>query len=218
MRDSDSQSGLNINLIVPVALLAVLLIVPFSINSLLHFFTVKRQATPLVMKIPVDNNAISIPSSAKQYESFEVSLNLETQQFAKFINEIVANASEGTSYQGIVGRVSENMKAEIAGESCLIDREHAQEPVSSYQGLSNWRWRVTPESSGKQELMFYLHLSTQDGTRLDSKVIDLAEASFLVEANWSEWFKRNGFWIAISIFIVVAITFQRRRYRSESRH
>ena len=85
MRDSDSQSGLNINLIVPVALLAVLLIVPFSINSLLHFFTVKRQATPLVMKIPVDNNAISIPSSAKQYESFEVSLNLETQQFAKFI-------------------------------------------------------------------------------------------------------------------------------------
>lgn len=215
MRESGRESGLNINLIVPVALLAVLLIVPFSINSLLHFFTTKKQATPLIMKIPVDGSAINVPSQAKQYESFEVSLNLQTEQLAKFINEIVATASEGTSYQGIVGHVSTRMKAEIAGDNWLIDREGEQEPVSSYQGLSNWRWRVTPESSGSQELAFYLHLSIQDGARLNNKTIDLAEAGFLVEANWSEWFKRKGIWIAIILTTVLAAVFQWRRYQSK---
>lgn len=127
MRDSGRESGLNINLIVPIALLAVLLIVPFSINSLLHFFTVKRQSTPVIMKIPVDSSAINLPHQAKQYESFEVSLNLQTEQLAKFINEIVSTAAEGTSYQGIVGHVSTRMKAEIAGDNWIIDLENEQE-------------------------------------------------------------------------------------------
>lgn len=217
MREPDRESGLDINLIVPIALLAVLLIVPFSINSLLHFFTVKQQVTPVIMKIPVDSSAITFPSQAKQYESFEVSLSLQTKQLAKFINEIVSTASEGTSYQGIVGHVSARMKAEIVGDNWTIDRENEQEPVSSYQGLSNWRWRVIPESSGNQELVFYLHLSIQDGARLSSKTIDLAEANFLVEANWSEWLKRNGIWIGIILTIAFTVAFQWRRYRSKSK-
>jgi len=212
------ESGLNINLIVPIALLAVLLIVPFSINSLLHFFTVKQQVTPVIMKIPVDSSAITLPLQAKQYESFEVSLDLQTGQLAKFINEIVSTASEGTSYQGIVGRVSTRMKAEIVGDNWRIDREGELEPVSSYQGSSNWRWRVTPESSGNQELAFYLHLSIQDGTRLSSKTIDLAEANFLVEANWSEWLKRNGIWVVIILTIALTVAFQWHRYRSRSKN
>ncbi|GKS68282.1 hypothetical protein W03_02860 [Nitrosomonas sp. PY1] len=214
MRDSETESSLNLNLIVPVALLAVLLIVPFSINALLHLLSPQRQVAPVIMKIPVDNAAITIPSSAKQYESFEVALNLETLQLAKVLNEIVSSASEGTSYQGIVGTVSSNMRAEITGKNWLIDREGAQEPVSTYQGLSNWRWRVTPESSGQQELTLQLHLMTQDGSQLNNKILDLAEANLLVQANWSEWLKRNGLWIAILGFLLFAASFQWRRYRS----
>ncbi len=215
MRDSETESGLNLNLTVPIALLVVLLIVPFSINALLHLLSSQRQASPVIMKIPVDSTAVTAPSNVKQYESFEVGLNLETLQLAKFLNEIISNASEGTSYQGIVGAVSSNMKAEIVGKNWLIDREGAQEPTSSYQGSSNWRWRVTPESSGQQELTLQLHLLTQDGSRLDSKILDLAEANFLVQANRSEWLKRNGLWIAILVFLLLAAIFQwHRRYRS----
>lgn len=211
MRDSETEPGLNLNLTVPIALLVVLLIVPFSINALLHLLSSNRQVSPVIMKIPVDSTVVTIPSNVKQYESFEVGLNLETLQLAKFLNEIVSNASEGASYQGIVGAVSGNMKAEIVGKNWLIDREGAQEAISSYQGLSNWRWRVTAESSGQQELTLQLHLLTQDGSRLDSKILDLAEANFLVQANRSEWLKRNGLWIAILVFLLLAAIFQWRR-------
>src|SRR5687768_11708127 len=108
MRNSEQESGINFNLIMPVALLVVLLIVPFSINSFVHMLSTKKQFTPVIMKLPVESATITIPSVAKQYESFEVSLNLETKQLAKFLNEIVATASEGTSIQGIVGVVSPN--------------------------------------------------------------------------------------------------------------
>lgn len=39
MRDSETEPGLNLNLTVPIALLVVLLIVPFSINALLHLLS-----------------------------------------------------------------------------------------------------------------------------------------------------------------------------------
>lgn len=214
MRDSETEPGLNLNLTVPIALLVVLLIVPFSINALLHLLSSHRQASPVIMKIPVDSSAIIIPSNVKQYESFEVGLSLETLQLAKFLNEITSNASEGTSYQGIIGAVSDNMKAEVVGKNWLIDQAGAQEPTSSYQGLSNWRWHVTPESSGQQELTLQLHLLTQNGSRLNIKILDLAEASFLVQANRSEWLKRNGLWITILIFLLLAAIFQLHRYRS----
>jgi hypothetical protein len=37
MRNKESESGFNFTLIMPVALLLVLLVVPFSINSFMHF-------------------------------------------------------------------------------------------------------------------------------------------------------------------------------------
>ena len=97
MRDSEPESGLNFNLIMPAALLVVLLIVPFSINSFVHFLSAKKQSNLLIMKIPIDSAAITIPSTVKQYENFEVALNLETKQLSKFLNEIIAMASKGTS-------------------------------------------------------------------------------------------------------------------------
>lgn len=115
MRHSEPESGLNFNLIMLIALLAVLLIVPFSINALMHMLSAKREFNPVLMKLPIDSAAITIPSAVKQYEGFEVSLNLETKHLARFLNEIAATASDGTSIQGISGVVSPRMKAEVVG-------------------------------------------------------------------------------------------------------
>jgi hypothetical protein len=212
MHNQEPESGLNFNLIMPAALLLVLLIVPFSINSFMHLFSVKKQLSPLIMKIPVDSAAITIPSQVKQYESFEVALNLETKQLSKFLNEIVSMASEGTAIQGIVGMVSPNMKAEIVGEDFIIDKQGSQEQLSTYNGATHWRWRVTPESSGTQVLKFHLHLLTHHNAQQHTKVLDLAEASFSVQANPSEWFKRHWLWIVLLLLVPIAMLGLRWRY------
>lgn len=212
MPNSEPGSGLNFNLLMPVALLAVLLIVPFSINSLMHFMTGKREFNPVIMRLPVDSAAIRVPPAVKQYENFEVVLNLETKQLSKVLNEIVATASEGASIQGIKGIVSPYMKAEIGGEDFEIDRQGPQDPVSAYDGIASWRWRVTPESSGSHDLKFQLHLLTQDAGQQTDKILDLAEARFSVQANPSEWFRRNGLWMALLLVPAAIILGLRRRY------
>ncbi|MBL0010147.1 MAG: hypothetical protein IPP22_02320 [Nitrosomonas sp.] len=211
MRKSEPESGLNFNLIMPAALLLVLLVVPFSVNSFMHMFSAKKQFNTLMMKIPIDSTAITIPETVKQYEPFDVVLNLETKQLSRFLNEIVSMASEGTAIQGITGVVSPDMKAEIAGEDFEIDKQGPQEQLSAYRGTANWRWRVTPESSGSHDLKFQLHLLTQNNGQQSIKIMDLAEASFSVQANPSEWFKRNWFWIASLLLVPVAIIFGLRR-------
>ncbi len=212
MRNSEPESGFNFNLIMPAALLLVLLIVPFSINSFMHFMSGKRQFNPVIMKLPVDSTAITIPLSVKQYESFDVALNLETKQLAKFLNEIVATASAGTSIQGISGMVSPDMKAEVAGEDFEVNSSGPQDPISGYGGTANWRWRVTPESSGEQVLKFQLHLLTQNDVQVDTKILSLAEANFSVQANPIEWMKRNVLWIALLLLLLVGVFGLRRRY------
>jgi hypothetical protein len=212
MNNSESESGINFNLIMPAALLLVLLIVPFSVNSFMHMLSAKKQSSSLIMKLPIDSSAISIPPTAKQYESFEVGLNLETKQISKFLNEIISNASEGTSIQGIVGTVSPNMRAEIAGEDFEIDKQGPQESLAAYNSTANWRWRVTPESSGSHGLKFQLHLLTQHAGQQNTKVLDLAVANFSVQASPLEWLKRNGFWIVLLVLVPIALTSLRRRY------
>lgn len=213
MRNSEPESGLNFNLIMPIAMLAVLLIVPFSINSLMHMLTSKKHVSPVIMKLPVDSTAITIPTAVKQYESFEVTLNLETKHLAKFVNELVATASEGTGIQGISGVVSPNMKAEIAGDDFEIDRLGPQEPLSDFKGTSSWRWRVTPQSSGEQELSFQLHLLMQNNAQTDTKVLGLAEAHFSVQSNMMEWIKRNGLLVTVLLSVLAAVLYGlRRRY------
>lgn len=215
MRNSEPGSGLNFNLLMPAALLVVLLIVPFSINSFMHMLSAKKPFNPVIMKLPVDSTAITIPSTVKQYESFEVALNLETKQLSKFLNEIVAMASEGTSIQGITGVVSPNMKAEIVGEDFEIDKQGPQEQSSAYSGTAHWRWRVTPESSGSHGLKFQLHLLTQNAGQQNTKILDLAEARFSVQSNPMEWIKRYGLWIALLLFTPIAIILGLRRRHAQ---
>lgn len=213
MPHSEPESSLNINFIMPIALLAVLLVVPFSINALLHMLSAQRGGNPVIMKLPVDSAAITIPSTVKQYEGFEVTLNLETKHFARFLNEIVATASEGTSIQGISGAVSSNMKAEIAGATFEIDRQGPQDPISDYGDAAKWRWWVTPNSSGAQVLKFQLHLLAQNSAQTKNKILDLAEANFSVRADPIEWVKRNMIWIVLLLAITAAIVYGlRRRY------
>lgn len=212
MRNSESESGLNFNLIMPAALLVVLLVVPFSINSLMHFVSAKKQLNSVTMRIPIDSAAITIPSQVKQYESFEVALNLETKQLSNFLNEIVSNASAGTAIQGIVGVVSPNMKAEIVGADFKIEQQGPQESVSTYNGATHWKWRVTPESSGTHGLKFQLHLLTRHNAQQNTKVLDLAEANLSVQSNLSEWFNRHWLWIALLLLVPIAILGLKRRY------
>jgi len=212
MRKSEPESGLNFNLIMPAALLLVLLVVPFSVNSFMHMFSAKKQfINTLMMKIPIDSAVITIPATVKQYEPFDVALNLETKKLARLLNEIVSIASEGTAIQGITGVVSPDMKAEIAGEDFEIDKQGPQEQLSAYRGTANWRWRVTPESSGSHDLKFQLHLLTQNNGQQNTKVLDLAEASFSVQANPSEWFKRHWLWVVSLLLVPAAIIFGLRR-------
>lgn len=213
MRNSESESGINLNLLMPIALLAVLLIVPFSFNALMHMLAVKRQHNPVTMKVPFDSTAISIPAEVKQYESFEVALNLDTAQFSKFLNKIVSTASEGTSIQGITGVILPTMKAEAVGETFTFDKMGAQEPLSVYNNTAKWRWLVTPEASGAHSVKFQLHLTTQQNGQQLSKTLDFAEASFAVQSNLSEWFNRNGLWVTLLIAMAVIVIWGlRRRY------
>ncbi|MDH5480729.1 MAG: hypothetical protein OEX11_08220 [Nitrosomonas sp.] len=212
-----NKKDLSFDLMMPAALLLVLLMVPFSINTMMHYVSKSKQFHPLIMKIPIDSSGIIIPSEVKQYEGFKVSLNLKTQQLADFINEMVSIASEGTAIQSITGEVSPNMRAEIVGEDFLIDNPGPQDQLYGYDGLTEWSWHVIPESSGKQVLNFRLHLLTHDNGQQNIKVVDLAEASFLVESSPLEWLARNWLWIILVALIpLTLLKILRRRYRTQN--
>lgn len=208
----DPKEVFVFNLLMPAALLLVLLVVPVTINTFMHYVSNNKQLNPLIMKIPVDSSGIIIPPKAKQYEGFEVSLNLDTQQLAGFLNRIVSMASEGTAIQGIAGEVSPNMRAEIVGENFVIDNSGPQDQLYGYDGLTEWSWHVIPESSGKQVLNIRLHLLTHGDGQQHTKVVDLAEASFLVESSPIEWFMRNWIWIVLIALTPVAFRIIKRRY------
>ncbi|SEF50113.1 hypothetical protein [Nitrosomonas ureae] len=211
MRHSEPESGFNFNLIMLIALLTVLLVVPFSINALMHMLLAKREFNPVIMKLPVDSAAITIPSTIKQYEGFEVTLNLETKHLARFLNEIAIAASEGTSIQGISGVVSPSMKAEIVGATFEIDRQGPQDPNSDYGGMAKWRWWVMPDSSGDRVLGFQLHLLAQNSAQTNTVILDLAEAKFSIQANPMEWVKRHGIWVVLLLSVTAAIIYGLRR-------
>ena len=208
----DPKKVFTFNLLMPAALLLVLLMVPFSINTFMHYVSKNNQFNPLIMRIPIDSAGIVIPPEVKQYEGFEVSLDLDTNHLANLLSEMVAMATEGTAIQGISGEVSPNMRAEIVGDNFTIDNAGPQEQLYGYEGQTQWSWYVVPESSGDQMFTFRLHLLTHNNGRQELKVVDLAQASFAVERNTSEWLKRNWIWLVLIAMIPFAYWKLKHRY------
>lgn len=201
---NNPESSTNTSLLMPAALLLVLLAVPL-IHSYMHSIKSKYHPVyPLLMKIPIDSSVITAPSEAKQYEGFEVKLNLNTQQFAKFFNRIVSVASEGTSIQGVTGSVSPNMKAEISGNNFHLENTGPQEQLHVLGDFTEWKWHVVPKSSGVQTIQFKLHLTTAEDNQQKVKVVNLAEANIQVERNLSMWLVHNWWLIALLTILVFA--------------
>jgi hypothetical protein len=211
---NNPESSTNTSLLMPVVFFLVLLSVPL-ILAYVHTTTTAKDQTvyPLIMKIPIDSSVITVPSEAKQYEGFEVKLNLDTQQLAKFINQIVSIVSEGTSIQGVTGLVTPNMKAEISGKYYRIENSGPQEQLYVFSDFTEWKWYVVPESSGVQTIQFKLHLTTTENNQQKVKVVNLAEANIQVERNLSMWLAYNWWLIALLTLLVFAGWKVFRRYK-----
>jgi len=210
---NNPESSTNTSLLMPVVFFLVLLSVPLILAYVHSTITKDQTVYPLIMKIPIDSSVITSPSEAKQYEGFEVKLNLDTQQLAKFINQIVSIASEGTSIQGVTGLVSPNMKAEISGKHYRIENSGPQEQLYVFSDFTEWKWHVVPESSGVQTIQFKLHLTTTENNQQKVKVVNLAEANIQVERNLSMWLAYNWWLIALLSLLAFAGWKVFRRYR-----
>lgn len=182
------ESSINTSFLMPVALLIVLLIIPFSINSFMHMMANKNQFVyPVIMKLPLDSNMVTAPTEAKQYDGFDVSLQVNTRILAEFINDIVGMSSEGTSIQGVTGFISPNMKAEITGEDFRIENPGPQNQAYGLQDATEWNWRVVPESSGVQTIHFKMHVTSTEHDHQKVNVIELAQANIVVDSNPMMW-------------------------------
>lgn len=197
------KSSTNTSWLMPVALLLVLLVIPFSLNTLMHMLASKNQYVhPVIMKIPIDRSAVTAPVEAKQFESFEVALNVNTQKLAELINEIVAISSEGASIQGITGFVSPNMKAEIAGKGFHIDNPGPREQLYILNDATEWKWQVVPESSGIQTIQFKMHITSSENDQQKVYVVELAEANISVDSNPLMWVVHN-WWLIVLLALIV---------------
>ncbi|MCB1950330.1 hypothetical protein [Nitrosomonas sp.] len=207
------KSSTNTSLIMPAALLLVLLVIPFSINSFMHMLANKNQFVhPVIMKIPLDNSVITAPKGANQYQNFEVKLRVDTNQLAKFINEIVSISTVGTSIQGITGFISPKMQAEITSENFRIENSGPQRPMYALSDASEWTWQVTPQSSGTQKITFKMHVTSTEQDQQKIHDIELAEANIIVESNTLMWMVYN-WWIFALIGLALFVAWKMlRRY------
>ena len=202
--EKETEEGIGSKLILPGAVLLVALFIPFSINYFMHIVSAdKLRSIPLVMKLPVDNSAIITPTEVKQYEGFEVSLRIDTTRLAGLINEVQRISTGGANMQGISGTISPDMKAEITGESFIINNEGPQEQLYLLDGKTHWTWYLTPESSGRNMLKFHLHLLTYDDGKTVPMVVDVADVNIVAMPNPSIWMARNWGWLAV--FLILAI-------------
>lgn len=201
--ESIMRSSTNTSLLMPAALLLVLLIIPFSINSFMHMFANKNQFIhPVIMKLPIDGSVITAPSEAKQFEGFEVKLNVNTQQLAEFINEIVSISTIGTSIQGITGFISPNMQAEIKGEGFRIENAGPQKQLYIFNDTTEWKWQVVPESSGIQTIKFKMHVTSTERDHQKVNVIELGRANISIDSSPLMWMVYN-WWIFALIALVL---------------
>lgn len=208
------KSGSNFTMIMPAAILLVLLIVPFTMNYLSHLMSVAREsAIPLIIKLPiVDSSAFSVPSKVQQYEGFEVSMHLATKKLADLINKIGDITAEGTGIQGITGKVSPEMQAEIVGDGLIIENPGPQEQLYVMDDETHWTWHVFPESSGNHKIKFFLHLHVYAEGKDSPTIINVADANVNVQGNLAGWIARNWGWLALLLIIPVAGWLVRQKY------
>ena len=211
--ESFMKSSTNTSLVMPAALLLVLLIIPFSLNSFMHMLAKKNQFVhPVIMKLPFDSSVITAPPEAKQFEGFEVKLNLNTQQLAEFINEIVSISSVGTSIQGITGFISPNMQAEIKGEGFHIDNVGPQKQMYILNDTTEWTWQVMPESSGIQTIKFKMHVTSTEREHQKINVIELGQANISVDSSPVMWMVHNWWIFALMALVLFGSWKALRRY------
>lgn len=211
------KSGSSFTMIMPAAILLVLLIVPFTMNYLSHLMSVAREAAiPLIIKLPiVDSSAFTVPPKVRQYERFEVSMHLATKKLADLINKIGDITAEGTGIQGITGKVSSEMQAEIVGDGLLVENPGPQEQLYVMDDITHWTWNVLPESSGNHKIKFLLHLHVYAEGKDSPIIINVADANVNVQGDLSGWIARNWGWIALILLIPVAGWQVKQKYFSK---
>ncbi len=197
------RSSVNTSFVMPAALLLVLLVIPFSINSFLHILASKNEYVyPVIMKIPLDTIAVTAPAEAAQFEDFEIKLSVNTDQLAEVINEIVSISSTNATLQGITSYISPSMQAEITGENFVIDNPGPQKAPHLFNDATEWTWHVTPHSSGTQKIKIKMHVTSTERDQQNIKVIELAEVNVVVDSNSLLWAVYN-WWILILITLAL---------------
>lgn len=202
----------NINLLFPM-LLVFLLMVPFIINFTAHALYSDKKFAPLVLlKLPADDSSITLPDQIYQHESFEVSLQLDTNELAKRINDLTAKSVPGSELQGIHGQVFPEMRAEIYSDAFLVSPTGPQDQVFSNYGLTHWSWSVTPKITKRHQLYVKLYLQT-DSTAAEPQITaDLAEVQIYVLESKSAW-QKYGIWSVGGLLLFAGWWWHRRRRR-----
>ncbi len=199
------------------ALLAAVLFVPFVMNFLAHAWYGEKHFPPLtMMKLPADSSVISLPKEIKQYQPFEITLQLNTRKLAQRINDIVNKSHPGTEPQGIRSEVFPEMRAGIAGDAFSIDPPEPQMQLFSGQGeMSRWSWIITPEKTGRYHLSIELYLQTAETIHEHLQIADLAEIQLFVQENPESWMRTYGIWYAIFILLAAAWWWRKRLIKKQ---
>ncbi|SFI49182.1 hypothetical protein [Nitrosomonas sp. Nm34] len=197
--------AISFNLLFPI-LLAALLFIPYTLNFLAHAMVGEKQFPPIIMmKLPVESTAVTLPAEVVQFTPFDITLQLDSDALAKRINDIIAKFPQGVAMQGISDKVLSHMQAEIAGNGFHIDNPGPQAQLISTQGGTLWSWKITPLSPSRQTLALRLHITAIDHGQESQQIVDLAEIQTFVQKNPTEWIKRYGIWLlAAGLLIVVS--------------
>lgn len=188
---------ISFEMILP-ALLILLLLVPYALNFVGHSLYGKKQFPPVIMmKLPVDHTAINLPNDVKELQAFKASLELDTRELAKRINDMVDKSPHGTVLQRLTGEVLPGMQAEVVGAHFQIDQPGPHAELFSNNRQTVWTWNVIPEKTGRQSLKLLLHLTTTESGHDAKKIVELAEIQVYVEHNSVEWLKQNAIWLVL---------------------
>lgn len=198
---------IHYNLLLP-GLLTGFFLISFLLNQLSHyFFDPIDTVNTIRIQLPVDHSVVNIPDKIAQFEEFEVSLQLSTEQLARRINDIISSAAKGTAIHGITGSVSSNMSAEVIGSAFKINHTGPQSQLIMVNNKARWTWRALAEESGRHMLVFRLHLVSRHNGREDKHIVDIAQANLYIRPSTSNGLGSRVIWVTLFL-IILAITWR----------